>query len=129
MGNSTEKKAMKLICGGEIVPGEDKTIKMPPENAISIGASSINLYGEMAIDLVPNTYIKDENGKVVARIENKYSSILVDKKLDEKTSLEAVNRFMKEKGLKSINEIVEQSKITNIEEDKQNKVSGYSIGE
>lgn len=134
MGNSIEKPNGKIVYG-EIITNKNKRIDMPPKNSNSIGASAITLFGEMAIDLVPHTYIKDDNGKVVARIDhNRHYMTSVEHRIDEKTAAEATRKYMEEKGIKSIEEVIEASKITNIEEFKQRKASvkkasGYGRGE
>lgn len=126
MENSIENPNYKVVYG-VMFTNENEKIEMPPKNANTIGASAIILNGEMDIDVVGHTAIKDENGKTVARVDNKYPKVLLSKGLDEKTAVEAVSKYMNEKGYKSINEIADESKIENIEEYKKKKSTKNKI--
>ena len=63
----------------------------------------------MDINMEGNAFILDDKGNVVARIDNKNPRILVSKNLNEEKSIEAVNKYMKEKGLKTIAEVIKES--------------------
>lgn len=114
MENSNENpKRFKIVSGEFYATDEKETIKMPPEKAIKIGASSIILNGEMTIDLESNTIIKDDDGTTKARVSNKYPKILVSKNLDKEQSKKAVEKLMKEKNITTLKAVVDDSKTEN----------------
>lgn len=128
MENSIENPNYKVVYG-VMFTNEKEEIEMPPKNANTIGASAIILNGEMDIDVESHTAIKDENGKTVARIDEKYPRLLVSKGLDEKTAVEATKKYMKEKGYKSIDEIVAKSKVENKKKKStKNKIAAVDEG-
>jgi len=107
---------------------------MPPKTAIIMNTNAIVLNGEMNIELSDYTGIK-ENGKTKARLDNKYPRVLVSNKLDEKASIEAVKKYMQEKGIKSIKDIIDgqelEAKGISIAEDGtiiREKASAMEIG-
>lgn len=75
--------------------------------------------GEMLIDIEEYTGIR-ENGITLSRFSNTLEKTMISKKILANEAKEATKRFMKEKGLTSIKEIIEQSK--EAEKSKQEKV-------
>lgn len=127
MKNPNKRKFNK-IAGGAIITNESKDIKMPPETAIIMNPNAIILNGEMNIALLDHIGIK-ENGKVKARLDNKYPKILVSNKLDEKSSIDAVKKYMEEKGITSIKDIIGGQELAKDGTSKRKETSTMGIGE
>lgn len=116
---SKTKRKFDRIVGGALIADETKDINMPPEKSIIMNTKAMILNGEMSVELSDYTGIK-ENGKTKARLDNKYPRVLVSNKLDEKASIEAVEKYMQEKGIKSIKDIIMEQEL---------EVKGISIAE
>ncbi len=135
MKNPRKTREFNKIAGGALIADETKNIDMPPKTAIIMNTNAIVLNGEMNIELSDYTGIK-ENGKTKARLDNKYPRVLVSNKLDEKASIEAVKKYMQEKGIKSIKDIIDgqelEAKGISIAEDGtiiREKASAMEIGD
>ena len=118
MVNSTERPENYKIVYGMMFTNKEKEIELPPQNANQIGASALFLNGEMSIKLEDDTVIA-EKGKTVARISNKYPKVLVPEGADQNQVAKAVKKYMKEKGITTLDEIVEQNEGKKTNEDKK----------
>lgn len=111
MGNPIKIKKNQLV-GGAVITDNSKNIDIPAKKTIAMSMQAMFLNGEMGIDVGNNTIIR-ENGETKARIDNKYPRILVSKKILEKESVETVQKYMQEKDITSIEEIVKKQQATN----------------
>lgn len=107
---SKTKRKFDKIMGGVLVADESKKIDIPPQTAITMNTNAIIINGEVSVELSDYTGIK-ENGKTKARLDNKYPRLLVSNKLDENSSIEAVKKYMQEKGIKSVTDIIREQEL------------------
>lgn len=107
---SKTKRKFDKIMGGVLVADESKKIDIPPKTAITMNTNAIIINGEVSVELSDYTGIK-ENGKTKARLDNKYPRLLVSNKLDENSSIEAVKKYMQEKGIKSVKDIIGEQEL------------------
>lgn len=107
---SKTKRKFDKIMGGVLVADESKKIDIPPKTAITMNTNAIIINGEVSVELSDYTGIK-ENGKTKARLDNKYPRLLVSNKLDENSSIEAVKKYMQEKGIKSVTDIIREQEL------------------
>lgn len=128
MENSIERPANFEVVFGDMTYDESRvTIECPPttvNNRKKISQGITMPEGEMTLKLGEFTGII-ENGKTLARYDNALEKIMTSKAISDSEAKNATKRFMEEKGLTSIKEIIEQSKIINI---KQNEEEQDRVG-
>lgn len=117
-----ENKDLSKIVGGALITDEEKNIDIPDKKAIAMSALDMFLNGEMSISLEEYTGIKD-NGKTKARISAKNRKIMVSKELTAKESTKAVEQYMKEHDITSIEEIIQEQEERQKQQNRQEQKS------
>lgn len=85
-------------------------IEIPTAGEYNQMNDKIDLLG--AIEIETGTYVElKEAGKTVARIDCKTKQPFITKELDEKQVLQAIKKYMKEHGLKTMDEVIASSQV------------------
>lgn len=120
-----QKREIAKVCACECA-GKDNTInkgmqiEIPTAGEYNQMYDKINVFG--AIEMKTKKHIElKEAGEVLARIDCKTKQPLIADGIDEKQVLQAIKKYMKEHGLKTIDEVIAMAEAREAEQEEQDE--------
>ena len=111
--NKNTKRKIAKVCACECRGIENELdkgmqIEIPAAGEYNQMNDKMDVLGKLEVETGSHVEIK-EAGKTVARIDCKTKQPLITKELDEEQSFRAIKKYMKEHGLKTMDEVIASS--------------------
>lgn len=108
--NKNTKRKIAKVCACECRGIENELdkgmqIEIPAAGEYNQMNDKIDLLGAIEVEIGKYVELK-EAGETVARIDYKTKQPFITKELDEKQVLQAIKKYMKEHGLKTMDEVI-----------------------
>lgn len=105
-----QKREIAKVCACECTGKEHEInkgmqIEIPTAGEYTQMEDKIDVFGAIEVETGKHVELK-EKGEVLARIDTKTKQLLIADGLDEKQGLQAIKKYMKEHGLKTMDEVI-----------------------